>query len=370
MNDNIVNRHSMPVGWKKLRSCNVFGHCRVSMLMESFQANHFYRKSWAISLIWLAFAASPSIANAGPPPERSSYIAVATQPATNAADVAKPMRSSLAPDRKVKVERDVVYGSVGEEQLKMDIFIPGDAAKKPLPVAVYVHGGGWEMGDKSRSGEAIAIPELVKRGYLVASINYRLAPKYKFPAQIEDAKCAIRFLRASAATYELDPMRIGVLGDSAGGHLVALLGLTDAKAGFEGTGGYPEQSSKVQAVVDMFGPTDLAGEFGDVETSRIAKSVFGAANIQDAVIKSGSPVTYVNKSAPPFLILQGDKDRLVPLEQSKELHDRLTAAGGSSTLVIVKNAGHGFVPMGGQPEPSRLELSRMIADFFDKSLRK
>jgi acetyl esterase/lipase len=330
------------------------------------------RRVLVIGLTWLVIAKAPVITTASAQ-EVSPPTVTGSQPAnsaTNGTDSRKAGRSSLGSDRTVKIARDVVYGSAGGEKLKMDIYVPQTATNKPLPVAVYVHGGGWEMGDKSRSGAALAIPELLKRGYLVASINYRLAPKYKFPAQIEDAKCAIRFLRASAATYELNPERVGVWGDSAGGHLVALLGLADAKAGFEGSGGYAEQSSKVQAVVDMFGPTDLAGEFGSAETLRIARSVFGATNVQDEIIKRGSPVTYVKKDAPPFLILQGDRDNLVPPEQSQELHDRLQAAGSSSTLVMVKNAGHGFVPVGGQPQPNRLELAGMIADFFDKCLKK
>lgn len=267
-----------------------------------------------------------------------------------------------------KVERDVVYGKVGAMELKLDLYFPKGGEGK-WPVTVYVHGGGWQNGDKSSGAGAMAIGELVKRGYLVASVNYRLAPSHKFPAQIEDVKCAIRFLRAHAKDYNLDPKRIGVWGSSAGGHLVALLGTSDAKAGLEGKGGWPEQSSRVQAVVDLFGPADLTVEFAGGNT-RIAETVFGASSNKDEVMKRASPVTHVSADDPPFLILHGEDDQLVPLSQSEKLHERLMAAGVSSKLVVVKNAGHSFKPVGGTPQPTRGELTQMIGDFFDQKLQK
>ncbi len=267
-----------------------------------------------------------------------------------------------------KIERDVIYGKADGVELKLDFYFPKKTEGK-LPVTVYVHGGGWQNGDKGSGAGTMAIGELVKRGYLVASVNYRLAPTYKFPAQIEDVKCAIRFLRAQANEYNLDPKRIGVWGGSAGGHLVALLGTSDAKAGLEGKGGWADQSSRVQAVVDLFGPTDLTVEFPG-GNARIAETVFGAASSKDEVMKRASPVTYITPDDPPYLILHGDSDRLVPLSQSEELHQRLRAAGVPSKLVVVKNAGHSFKPSGGTPQPDRQELTKMIADFFDQTLRK
>ena len=136
----------------------------------------------------------------------------------------------------------------------MDIYLP-KAGAGPAPAVLYAHGGSWAYGDKSEV--ALLAPGLVASGYVVASLNYRLAPQYRWPAQIEDVKCAIRFLKAKAGLYNLDPARIGLWGASAGGHLVSLAGLAGPEAGLEGKGGYPEQSSSVQAVVDMFGPTDF-----------------------------------------------------------------------------------------------------------------
>lgn len=267
-----------------------------------------------------------------------------------------------------KIERDIIYGKADGVELKLDIYFPKETKGK-LPVTVYVHGGGWQNGDKSFGAGAIAIGDLVKRGYLVVSINYRLAPAHKFPAQIEDVKCAIRFLRAHARDYNLDPKRVGVWGSSAGGHLVALLGTSDKKAGLEGKGGWADESSRVQAVVDMFGPADLTVEFAG-GNQRVGQTVFGATTSKDEIMKRASPVTYISKDDPPFLILHGENDRLVPLSQSEVLHERLKAAGVSSKLVVVKNAGHGFAPEGGTPEPGRTELTRMIGDFFDQILKK
>jgi acetyl esterase/lipase len=266
-----------------------------------------------------------------------------------------------------KIERDVVYGQAGGVDLKLDIYHPKRPVGGAQPVAVYVHGGGWTKGDKSLGAGMLALPELLKRGYLVVAINYRLAPEFKFPAQIEDVKCAIRYLRAHAGELNLDPQRIGVWGGSAGGHLVALLGTTDESARFDTSGGWTNQSSRVQAVVDMFGPTDLtlAASRG---LSNVGQNVFGAKSAADPILKRASPVAYVSKDDPSFLFLHGDHDLLVPLRQSQILHERLTAAGVPSTLVVVTNAAHGFAPAGGDPRPTRVELAKMIADFFDRTL--
>ena len=308
------------------------------------------------------------VRGAEPAPAAPASADSTTPDAKGAARQARKGAGTLKVDA-AKIERDVTYGKAAGTELKLDLYFPRESDGKRLAAAVYVHGGGWQHGDKAQGAGAMVIPEMVRRGYLVASINYRLAPEHKFPAQIEDAKCSIRFLRAHAKEFHLDADRIGVFGGSAGGHLVALLGTSDASAGLEGKGGWAEESSRVQAVVDMFGPTDLtvlpAG--GD---SRMAKHVFGASSKEDEVLKRASPVTYVSKDDPPFLILHGDEDRLVPLSQSERLQERLKAAGVPCSLVVVKHAGHGFAPAGGEPSPSRAELTRRIADFFDQTLRK
>lgn len=264
------------------------------------------------------------------------------------------------------VERDVTYCAVGDVALKMDVYTP-ETMTSPAPAVIYVHGGGWTDGDKA-SGGAREIQELLARGYLVVAVNYRLAPESKFPAQIEDVKCAVRYLRANVAAYNLDPDRIGAWGNSAGGHLVSLLGVTDAGDGFEGSGGYADQSSRVQAVVDGYGPADLIQDFAGF--SAWGNRVFGVTEQSSHIITRASPVTHVSSDDPPFLIVHGEDDALVPPSQSEILYQRLTAAGVPATLVMVENASHGLKPVVGDTiNPSRSEITRIIADFFDEHLK-
>jgi acetyl esterase/lipase len=265
------------------------------------------------------------------------------------------------------VEKDVTYGIAGNVSLKMDIYYPKTAGGA-LPVVMYVHGGAWTEGDKAIGAGATEIPEMIKRGYLTVSVNYRLAPAFKWPAMIEDVKCAVRFLRAKAAEYGLDPDRIGVWGGSAGGHLVSMLGATDVSAGFEGSSGYRDYSSRVQAVVDFFGPSDLNDLFRGYQVP-LMEEVFGVTDAASQVLKLASPVSYISRDDPPFLIMQGDKDVVVPLRQSQTLYNRLIAGGVNAALVIVKNAGHSFIQTGGVMAPSRAEIIAMTADFFDKYLK-
>jgi acetyl esterase/lipase len=270
-------------------------------------------------------------------------------------------------------ELDLTYCVVPDSQgggveLKMDVFYPFQMSR-PAPVVVYIHGGGWSHGDKGGSQDRMDLQRLRERGFLIVTLNYRLAPEFKFPAQIQDVKCAIRHLRANAAAYNLDPQRIGAMGESAGGHLSALLGLTDAEVGWDDVGGYYDQSSHVQAVVDLYGPADLSMFEADARGRATAEEVFGVTKIDDPMIELASPVSHITPDGASFLILQGDQDELVPVEQSQVLYDRLVAAGVPATLVIVKNAGHGFGAVTGPVSPSTQELARMIIDFFVETLK-
>jgi acetyl esterase/lipase len=266
------------------------------------------------------------------------------------------------------VLRDVTYCKGGAVDLKMDLYFPKVASSAPMPVVLYVHGGSWSSGDKSEA--TLLTADLLNYGYLVASVDYRLAPQHKWPAQIEDVKCSVRFLRANASKYNLDPNRIAAWGSSAGGHLVSLLGLTRKTDGFEGRGGYQEQSSSVQAVIDWFGPTD----FTSWDLKRHEQTVVDLLGVPlseaGEILRKASPITYVSKDAPPFLIMHGDKDSVVPLSQSQILYDRLKAAGANATLVVVKNAEHGFVPRGGLISPSIPEMRKIILNFLDANLLK
>jgi acetyl esterase/lipase len=264
---------------------------------------------------------------------------------------------------KPKVEPDVIYAKAGDRELKLDLARPA-VGEGPFPCVVCLHGGGWRLG--TRRDLRGWTEFLAERGYVAASVGYRLAPDATFPAQIEDAKTAVRFLRAHADKYHIDKNRFAALGYSAGGHLACLLGLTDAACGFDGTE-CPGQSSRVQAVVDYFGPTDLAGFAGDASAQRGMIGPFIGAQYSDnpAAHERASPVKYVTKNAPSFLILHGTKDGIVPIEQSRELAERMREAGVSYRLVEVPDEGHGW----GSGRAGAITTEETIR-FLDAKLKK
>ena len=261
----------------------------------------------------------------------------------------------------VKVLKDLAYVPDGHERHKLDLYLPEKAAEHPLPLVVWIHGGGWEAGSK----EGCPAVPLVDKGYAAASINYRLSQHARFPAQIEDCKAAIRWLRAHAKEYNLDPQHVGVWGASAGGHLVALLGVTGGVKELEGDEGNLDQSSRVQAVVDWFGPTDFATVGAGLSNphSPVSKLIGGPPQENKEKAAKASPVTYVGKDAAPTLIMHGDKDNLVPIGQSEELAAALKKAGAEVVFQVVKGNGHGG------PDFLNPENRKLILDFFDKHLR-
>lgn len=269
-----------------------------------------------------------------------------------------------------KVIADLAYVANGHVRQKLDLYLP-EKAEAPTPVIVWIHGGGWVSGDKKENGAPGTVSHTA-RGYAVASINYRLSGDALFPAQIEDCKAAIRWLRAHAKEYNLDPGRIGVAGASAGGHLVALLGATGHFRDFD-VGEHLDQSSAVQAVNDLFGPTDLLqmdaravpgarlvhNSPGSPE-SRLVGGPIQEAPYRDLAAKA-NPIPYLTKDAPPFLIIHGDQDPLVPHHQSELLFAALQQHGAPVRFHTIKGAGHGQ-GFGGR------EIAEMIAAFFDHHL--
>lgn len=243
------------------------------------------------------------------------------------------------------IEKDVTYASIAGTDLKMDVYYP--KSRGPWRGLIFIHGGAWSEGDK-------APLTVVPPGFLVTSINYRLYPYAHFPAMIEDVKCAIRYLRAHAVEYNLDPKRIALIGHSAGGHLAALAGLTwDSSLWVSGP--YLDHSSQVKAVVELSGPTDLSKDFSEDVTNLIV-DVFGKNQLQ-----SSSPVTYARNDSPSFLIVHGDADDVVPVEQATFLHDALIKAGGRSKRIILKNVNHALEPVNGKPGQSfNLTMSRIL----------
>ena len=259
------------------------------------------------------------------------------------------------------VKLDITYCTVDGVDLKLDMYFP-KGATNATPLAVFIHGGGWSIGNKRASAGVYDYPALLDSGFTIASLDYRLAPQYRFPTMIEDVKCAIRFLRTNANLYNIAPNRIGVWGLSAGSHLSMLLGVTDESAGFD-VGQYPDQSSRVQAVVDMSGPADLTADFS-TGFVKARNSAFVGYDLSKA-----SPITYITADDPPFLIIQGDQDILVPIDsgQAQKLFDSLTAVSVPAQLVIVKSGPH--MLNAPNQSPSRAELTDMIVQFFTEHLK-
>lgn len=266
--------------------------------------------------------------------------------------------------------RAVEFCSAAGSDLLLDLHLPTEQAGPRVPVALFLHGGGWTSGTRDDSRWLGLLREpLLARGIAVATADYRLAPEHRWPAQLEDAKCAVRFLRASAERFGFDSDAIGVWGSSAGGHLAAMLGTTEPGA-FEGDGGHPGVSSRVRAVVDLWGPADLTSREGWPRGHEaVFRLVFGTSDPGSPVLAAASPVSHVTADDSPFLILHGDEDVLVPLQQSRALADRLDAAGVEARLVVVEGGDHGLTPRAQPFTPSRNELIGTIAAFLEARLR-
>lgn len=244
----------------------------------------------------------------------------------------------------VIVHRDVAYVTQGHARQKLDLYLPRQGSTRPL--IIWIHGGAFRMGSK----ESNQLPlDYVTRGYALASINYRLSQHATFPAQIEDCKAAVRWLRAHAVDFELDPQRFAAWGPSAGGHLSAMLGTTGHVKEYD-VGEYLDVSSRVQAVVDFFGPTDFLqmdthrlpdGMIHDKADSPESELVGGPIQLHPERVARANPVTYVTQDAPPFLIVHGDRDPLVPYHQSTLLVAALEAAGVPVIFYTVAGGGHG-----------------------------
>ena len=281
-------------------------------------------------------------------------------------------------DGNTRIERDIVFATVDGRPLRLDLFISAEVQKPAdtlLPVIVWIHGGGWKSGGKGSGGKARGMEE---RGYALVDVEYRLSDEALFPAQVQDCKAAIRWIRANAGKYGFDPERIGVVGRSAGGHLSAFLGTTGNVDEFD-TKENAEYSSRVQAVCDMWGPTDLLQmDAHNLEGARwihnspeSPESRLVGGPIQEepyrALAVKANPIKYIAKGQqlPPFLMVHGDSDLSVPPHQSQLLYEAVKKAGGDATLRLVKGGGHGLR----DGDMSDEELFKMMADFFDQHLK-
>jgi acetyl esterase/lipase/protocatechuate 3,4-dioxygenase beta subunit len=263
---------------------------------------------------------------------------------------------------------DRTYCNLGDKN-KMDVYVPSASMPRPLPVVMHVHGGGWISGSKSSGLRFMQLKDdLLSRGYLVVSIDYRLGPADKFPAQIQDVKCAVRHLRARAALYGLDPDRIGAWGGSAGGQLVSLLGTADASAGFDDVGGFQGESSEVQAVVAISAITDFTTPEELLDDYHRAFETWPDPTSPEMI--QASPVSHVSAGDAPFFFIVGDEDQLVMPEQSVRMNQLLQGADVPSSLLRVLHADHDLQPTGPTPiDPSSAVINSQMVEFFDQHLQ-
>lgn len=267
-----------------------------------------------------------------------------------------------------RIDRDIEYAAVGDVRLRLDLYRPpADDAAPRRPLILWIHGGAWRGGSKAD----VPILPLVERGYAIASVDYRLSTQAEFPAQLHDLKGAVRYLRASAPRYELDPERFVAAGSSAGGHLAALLGTTGGNRELAGTvGGNPDTADGVQAILDWFGPTDLTTILSqstphglNVRVPALELLLGGQPAEKSALARAASPTFHVDAADPPLMIFHGDRDPQVPINQSHQLHGEYLRVGATAEFDVIYGGAHG-----GREFFDAKRLNR-AAEFLEKSLR-
>ena len=269
--------------------------------------------------------------------------------------------ADLAIPESVVFERGIEFANPDHQHLQLNLARPKQR-NGLFPVIVCIHGGGFRAG--TREGYDRLCVTLAEHGYVAATVTYRLAPAYRFPAAVEDCKASVRWLRAHAADYRLDPKRIGVMGGSAGGHLALFLGVTGGVTAFEGEGDR-EQSSAVNCVVSVYGPSDFTQSYGKSVDAHEVLPLFFGGNLETRRREHivGSPLYWVTPQAPPTLCIHGTDDKYVAHEQAVWMVDRLKAASVEAELLTLPGAGHGF-----NGDDARKADSAMLA-FFDRHLK-
>jgi acetyl esterase/lipase len=267
----------------------------------------------------------------------------------------------VVPDN-VLFERDIEYSNPDGQHLQLNLARPKNVSG-PTPAILCIHGGGFRAG--TREGYNALCVKLAQRGYVAATVTYRLAPKYPFPAAVHDVKAAVRWLRAGRDKYQVDPTRIGVTGDSAGGHLAQFLGVTAGIQEFEGDGGNPRQITRVSCVVNRYGPSDFTKSYDKSVDAAEVLPLFLGGNLDNARRKHirASPLNWVTPNAAPTLLLHGTEDKYVAYEQSVWMRDRLQASAVEVELLTFEGAGHGF--KGADAD----KAEQAMFAFFEKHLR-
>src|SRR5215510_621023 len=255
----------------------------------------------------------------------------------NAGESSNLASKAFPPPANLRIVRDLIYARYGERQLRLDLYLPPQKSERPIPGIVFVRGCGWHQGDKEAF--AFIAGYMAKPGFAAACIEYRTSAEARFPAAVHDTKAAVRWLRANASRYGVDPQEIGAIGGSAGGHLVALLGTSHYEKELEGVGGNPDVSSRVQAVVAMAPVTD----FRSIPLDRSAEAFIGQPlKEQPGKWKAASPIVYVNQESAPILLIHSRIDKSVPHEQSVILQVRYKEVGRHAELVTIADADHAF----------------------------
>jgi acetyl esterase/lipase len=268
---------------------------------------------------------------------------------------------SSADDPKITAINDLVYSKVGSTELKLDIAYPLEGAG-PFPAVVVLYGGAWRTGNKW--GNRPTLAQFARRGYVAISPQYRHCPKNIFPAQVHDVKAAVRWLRSHAAEYRVDVDHVGAMGFSAGGHLSMMLGVTGPEDGLEGEVPPGSPSSKVQAVVNFFGPSDLsATDVPDIAVGLVRDFLGAKTTDRPDLAAKASPVTFLSKDDAAILTFHGTKDPLVPYSQSMKLAEAMTKVGLPGRVELIVGAGHGWTG----PEMKR--TMNDTYEFFDAHLR-
>jgi acetyl esterase/lipase len=288
--------------------------------------------------------------------QRHWFVAVAL--ATLALAGMRPLRAQC----NIVVQNDIEYSNPDNQHLQLNLARPNGTG--PYPAVVCIHGGGFRAGDrKAYDG---LIKKLAKNGYVAVTVNYRLAPNYQFPAAVYDVKAAVRWLRANAAKYHVDPERIGAMGGSAGGHLAQFLGVTADQKQFEGDGGNLDQSSRVACVVNFYGPSDFTKSYGKSVDAAEVLPLFLGGKLEQARQRhiEASPLYWVTPSAAPTLCIHGTKDNYVAFEQAQWIVDRLKAAGVEAELLPLEGSMHGFK---GEAE---VKAETAMLGFFDAHLKR
>jgi acetyl esterase/lipase len=270
----------------------------------------------------------------------SCFLAACALATTCAFSQEKGTPTTPKPPAGIDYQPDIEYGTGGGEKLRLDLARP-TKMERAAPCILVIHGGAWAKGDKRQHTDLIF--KLAQQGYVAATVQYRFCPKHVFPAQVEDVKCAVRYLRAHAEEHKINPALLGAVGFSAGAHLSMMLGTMGKDDGLEGMGGHADQSSQVQCVVAFFGPTDLARSDLSPTSVFLVSNFMGSTPEEDkGERKRASPLTYLDQGDAPMLLLQGTKDPLVPHSHAIVMGEAMTKAGVPGRVELLIGAGHGW----------------------------